>query len=348
VLTTITAYPSSAYWDHPVNVAVDGSGRVIVAASDVRTTGNRADFLVARFNANGSLDTTFGAAHTGVVTTDIFSASTDRAYALALQSDGKIVVGGHATPDGSGVSVPAVLVRYNADGTLDATFDGDGIATAVWDVGPGEVSAAVAKAVFVQPDGKLLIAADSERTDVGTMHFGTILLMRFNPDGSPDLSYGPTGTRAVATSLGFHAAVTAMDVQEDGRVVVAGQMNTDDASLTYFALTRFFGPASSPSPVHVASLTASSTTVAAGSPLTLTAGGITTTNAGATITRVAFYCVDSTGAERFLGYGTHNADGTWTLTFTVNLAPGSYTLLALAVDSIGAVSDPFFLALDVV
>src|SRR5262249_3869917 len=144
------------------------------------------------------------------------------------------------------------------------------------------------------------------------------------------------------------SSITAMDMQSDGRVVVVGVMNTDTPTVEYFALTRFFGPSSSPSPVQIGSLTASTATVAAGSPVTLTAGGITTTNAGATITKVAFYAVDSSGAEQFLGYGTQNADGTWTLTFTINLAPGSYTLLALAVDSTGAVSDPLWLALEVV
>ena len=86
-----------------------------------------------------------------------------------------------------------------------------------------------------------------------------------------------------------------------------------------FALVRFTASAAAPSPVQVGSLTASSTTVTAGSPVTLTAGAITTTNAGATITQVAFYSVDSFGTEQLLGYGTANADGTWTL---LGLAPG--------------------------
>jgi hypothetical protein len=202
--------------------------------------------------------------------------------------------------------------------------------------------------VFVQPDGKLLVAGNGSR-DIpngdGTYdsEAGLILLMRFNPDGSPDLSYGPTGTRAAGISIGFGSDVYAMDVQADGRVVVVGVANTGFA-----ALARFFESSSSPSPVQIGSLTASSTTVAVGSPLTLTAGGITTTNPGATITRVAFYAVDDAGVEVFLGYGTQNTDGTWTLTFTVNLRRGSYTLLALAVDSTNAISDPIFLDLEVV
>jgi hypothetical protein len=55
---------------------------------------------------------------------------------------------------------------------------------------------------------------------------------------------------------------------------------------------------------------------------------------------VAFYAMDEGGTEQFLGYATLNPDGTWSLTITVNLAPGEYTLLALALDSTGEVSDP--------
>jgi hypothetical protein len=99
--------------------------------------------------------------------------------------------------------------------------------------------------------------------------------------------------------------------------------------------------------VQVGSLTATPNPVAAGSPITLTAGGVTTTNAGATVTEVAFYVVNDAGVELLLGYGTLNADGTWTLTLTPNLTSGQYRLLALAVDSSGSISDPLAINLDV-
>jgi hypothetical protein len=77
-------------------------------------------------------------------------------------------------------------------------------------------------------------------------------------------------------------------------------------------------------------LGASASTVTAGSGLTLTATNLTDP-AGATITQVAFYATDSHGNQYLLGYGT-NDNGVWTLAFTVNLAPGSYTLFAEATD----------------
>src|SRR5262249_53777861 len=119
-----------------VRVAVDASGRIVVSGT---TAGTTKDFLVARFNPNGSLDTTFGAAHTGVVTTDVLSGSDDHANALSLQADGKIVVGGSAHPV-TGEETLLALARYNPNGTLDTTFDGDGLATA--DVVPNYPSGA--------------------------------------------------------------------------------------------------------------------------------------------------------------------------------------------------------------
>jgi uncharacterized delta-60 repeat protein len=342
-LTTISASYAGGSSVHMINVAVDASGRIVVAGNTAK------DFLVARFTANGSLDTTFGAAGTGVVTTDISgTGGQDDAYSLALQGDGKILVGGLSEPPNT-ASFATALVRYTTDGRLDTTFDGDGIATA-YSV-PGYVPQSEADALVVQPDGKIVAAGrggyGTTRPD-GTLNDETVIVvaMRFNPDGSLDTSYGPSGA-GVMTSLGPNAEVSAMAIQPDGRTVVAGEMNTTSPYLEYFALVRFTASSSAPSPVQVGTFTASATTVAAGSSVTLTAGGITTTYPGATITQVAFYSVDSFGAEQLLGYGTANADGTWTLTFTVNLASGSYTLLAMAADSTGAVSDPFTLSLNV-
>jgi uncharacterized delta-60 repeat protein len=353
VVSSVAVTDASSSAQHAVRVTLDSSGRIIVAGTSPLPSTTSNDFRVARFTASGSLDTTFGAAHTGVVTTDLASGSQDHAYALALQGDGKILVGGVAIPSaGLPNPTPAAVVRYNPDGSLDTTFGQGGIALDVWDAGPGHIGSPTVRDLVVEPNGALLIAADAERlTPNGSggyvSDFGTSLLMRLNADGSADPSFGPAGFGVAATSLGFHALDAAMAVQADGRVVVVGQMNTDNPYLEYFALTRFTAASASASPVQIGSFAASSATVTPGSPVTLTAGGITTTNAGATITQVAFYVIDSSGIEQLLGYGTANADGTWTLTFTVNLASGSYTLMAMAVDSTGAVSDPFTLSLNV-
>ena len=102
-----------------------------------------------------------------------------------------------------------------------------------------------------------------------------------------------------------------------------------------------------PSEPEIASLTAGTNPVTAGSSETLTASGITDGNAGATIAQVAFYYIDSNNTQQLLGYGTQTSPGVWSYTFTVNLASGSDTLLAQAEDSYGVFGDAVALTLTV-
>jgi probable HAF family extracellular repeat protein len=100
------------------------------------------------------------------------------------------------------------------------------------------------------------------------------------------------------------------------------------------------------STVQIGSFTASPNSTTTGSLVTLTAANVTTRNVGSTITQVTFY-VRMNGVDTLLGYGTQPSSGAWTMTFTVNLASGSYTLVAQAEDSSGAFSDPLTLSLTV-
>ena len=100
---------------------------------------------------------------------------------------------------------------------------------------------------------------------------------------------------------------------------------------------------------QIGSFTASPNSVTAGSSVTLTASNITDANPGATITQVEFFYYDSTGNKVVLGYATQTSPGSgiWTLTFTVTLAPDSYTLFSQAEDGYGAFGDPTELTLKV-
>ena len=97
----------------------------------------------------------------------------------------------------------------------------------------------------------------------------------------------------------------------------------------------------------IGSFTASPDPVTAGGSTTLTASNITDGNLNSTITQVAFYYFDSSGNKVTLGTVTQSSGGAWSLTFTVNLAPGSYTLFAQAEDSYGVFGDPLALTLTV-
>jgi hypothetical protein len=101
-----------------------------------------------------------------------------------------------------------------------------------------------------------------------------------------------------------------------------------------------------PSASQIGSFRASPNPVTAGGNVTLSASNITLADPNSTITQVAFYYVDSTGAQQ-LGTGTQTSLGVSTFTFTVNLTPGSYTLFAQAEDSYGVFGDPLALTLTV-
>src|SRR5262249_11954148 len=117
------------------------------------------DFALARYNGDGTLDTSFGSA--GRVTTDL-GGRYESATALALQSDGKIVLAGGSMGDAFN---DFALARYNSDGTLDSSFGTGGKVITKFEnspdgIAPGEVSAQ-AYSVAVQPDGKIVVAGEA-------------------------------------------------------------------------------------------------------------------------------------------------------------------------------------------
>jgi len=159
----------------------------------------------------------------GKLTTD-FLAGGDAGYSVLVQSDGKILVAGSV---GIGADVDFALVRYNPNGTLDTSFDGDGFVNL--DFGGEDV----AKSVVLQGDGKIVVAGYT--MNGADKNFA---VARFNPDGTPDTSFNGTGrtTTAVSTDEDFAHSVV---VQGDGKIVVAGQAklggNFDFAVVRYNA-----------------------------------------------------------------------------------------------------------------
>src|SRR5262249_32374064 len=124
-------------------VALQADGKIVVA-------GTNGGFLLLRYNADGSLDTSFDG--DGIATTTAGGAQV--AYGVAVQADGKIVAAGSGfTLNGTTAFQPFAVARLNADGSPDAAFDGDGVATT--DFGPDFDAA---HAVAVQADGKIVAA----------------------------------------------------------------------------------------------------------------------------------------------------------------------------------------------
>lgn len=199
-------------------IAIQPDGKII-AAGLISFTSGKVQFLLTRYKVDGTLDLTFDG--DGRVTTAI---GTNSAYlfAVAIQPDGKIVAAGYAinvTQNG----IDFALVRYNIDGSLDTTFDGDGKVTTAF----GSTSTSV-QAIAVQPDGKIIAAGDT--FDGST---GSFALARYNADGSLDSTFGSAGK--VITGGG--SRVNAVSIQSDGKIIAAGvgRLNPDSD----FALVRY-------------------------------------------------------------------------------------------------------------
>jgi len=187
--------------DRAKAVALQPDGKLIAAGSTPGESGYYADFALARFNNDGSLDPTFGVS--GITTTDIETGS-DYAYAIALQPDGKILVAGHTFGG-------FALLRYNANGTVDTTFGSAGmVLPAFYDLNDE------AQAVAVQPDGKILLAGNT----LDSSNNISIVLLRYNSSGSLDTAFGDSGI--VLENFGGWEAVYAMALQPDGKILVTG------------------------------------------------------------------------------------------------------------------------------
>lgn len=179
------------------SMVIQSDGKIVVAGLSV------SDFAIARYNTNGSLDTSFDS--DGIVTTD-FNGGDDKGSAIALQSDGKIVVAGDNDGD-------FAIARYNANGSLDTSFDSDGKVTTHfggWDSG---------QAIVIQPNGKILVAGLSF-VQVGINTLIDIAIARYNTDGSLDVTFDSDGK--LLTDIDTRDNATSIALQSNGKIVVGG------------------------------------------------------------------------------------------------------------------------------
>ena len=181
--------------------------------------------------ADGDLDPTFGIG--GQVTTD-FNHSTDIVNAVALQTDGKLVVVGQTYTNNDYTGEDFAVARYNTNGSLDTTFGLNGRVTTDF---PG--LAAVASSVVIQPDGKILVAGGAFPNFT---FLGDFKIVRYNTNGSLDTTFGAGGI--VTTSFpGQGSYAFALALQPDGKILAAGtdfvNFSSDDSSDTDFAVARY-------------------------------------------------------------------------------------------------------------
>lgn len=204
----ITAFGTAD--DLALRLALQPDGKIIVVGVAGDSSFN-SDFAVARYNSNGTLDTSFDG--DGKVTDDI-NGDEDSANTVALQPDGKIVVAGQAV-DGFFGDADFAITRYNSNGSIDTGFDVDGLVTQDFDFNFDEATGAV-----IQPDGRIIVAGTARISGSGFSD-DDFAVVRLNSNGSLDSSFGSNGT--VETDFGpGDDSVTKALLQSDGKLLVVG------------------------------------------------------------------------------------------------------------------------------
>lgn len=212
---TITA---NAYYKGTA-LAIDLNSNLIVAGS--ASTLNGSDFLVARFNTNGQIDTTFNT--TGVATTNILGLNQSNAQTVTVDSSNRIVVSGSSVDNSSGNNL-FVIVRYNSSGTVDTGFgiNSNGIVTNAI----GTTSQILAS----------LIDAN-QKIVVGGLSDNKFAIARYNSNGSLDTTFGVAGINL--TSINSVAQINTLALQPDGKILAAGLEIESASQQQQAALVRY-------------------------------------------------------------------------------------------------------------
>ncbi len=190
------------------STAVQGDGKIVAAG--YTWNGSNYDFLLVRYNTNGSLDITFGG--NGKLITD-FGSTSDYARSVAIQTDGKIVVAGSANDN-------FALARYNTSGSLDNTFSADGKQTNDFQGSDNATS------VSIQKDGKMVL--------VGWVN-DNFIIVRYNTDGSLDNAFSGDGKQTAPFSGPFRFSYSdrSVAIQSDGKIIIIGAANEQFAVARY-------------------------------------------------------------------------------------------------------------------
>ncbi|MFH7599664.1 calcium-binding protein [Streptomyces racemochromogenes] len=298
------------------DVTLQSDNKIVISGrSGYNYPSNASDFTLARYNPDGSLDTSFDG--DGRVTTPFPGPGV--ANGVKVQPNGKIVAAGN-----SGFDV--ALARYNPlDGSLDTSFDGDG--TVITDFGANTLDGAAD--LVLQTDGKIVTAGISQ-ADFG--------VARYNPDGSPDSGFGTGGTVHTDVSFGYYDTANAVSLQTDGKIVVSGNTGDDRGLVRYQATTP-----PPPPGVDLAVTKSGPASVSIGDQATYT---VTVTNTSPTTTATGVTLADTlTGPGSLLS--ATPAQGTCTLTATSancalgTLAPGAQTTVKVVAEprATGTLSD---------
>lgn len=192
----------------PYGLAIQADGKIVVAGTSSIFAGG--DISTVRLLTSGALDTSFDS--DGIAVTSVYAGDSE-ARSLAIQTDGKIVVGGG--PGANGSETEAAIVRYNSNGSLDTSFDGDGIKLSNLNIGNGDK---YFNDLAAQTDGKILAIGDTTYSVASLFVIEDFTIFRLNTDGSFDTNFDGNGiARSQWCEQGSDFAL-----QTDGKIVAIG------------------------------------------------------------------------------------------------------------------------------
>ena len=209
--------------DYAYSLAIQSDGKIVLCGqSGIYPHLHSA---LARYNRNGSLDSTFGTSGKVVIP---FNSNGDYFFKVAVQSDGKIVAVGSAN------TTAFLVARFNSDGSLDPAFGNSGSVETTF----GDLTAE-ARAIVVQADGKIIVVGVSGAGSYSELN--DFALARYNSDGTLDQSFGSGGT--VKTHFqgtgNTGSTATSAALQTDGKLVVGGYFKKNDRTPHQFAVARY-------------------------------------------------------------------------------------------------------------
>lgn len=192
-----------AYPFYARSIAIQSNGAIVVGGGTSQSSST--DFVVSRYLANGTLDTTFDTDGHALAS---FGDSVEFARAISIQPNGRIVAVGQSDRS-------MAIARFNINGSLDTSFSGDGKLNLFSVYSTSNTASSVA----VQPDGKIIVAGTS--WNLSSTHSNKdVVLLRLNPNGTFDRTFDSDGI--VITSVGRHDEARDMTLLSDGKIVVSG------------------------------------------------------------------------------------------------------------------------------
>lgn len=217
---TTAAVGTGAAYDGAFNTIVQADGKIVLIGDgpDTDVAMDDSDFKLARFNTDGTLDTSFSGDGKAFIEFNLGGSNTDRALDGVQLPNGKLVVVGSAEVGVDDTDI--AVVRLNVDGSRDTSFDSDGRLTFSFDLDddfPGEIASSVA----IDAAGRILVAGAAAN---GSLSGNDFAIARLLPNGTLDPDFGGDGRITVAFDLGDTLEDTALElnVAEDGSIFVSG------------------------------------------------------------------------------------------------------------------------------